>query len=330
MILGLFLQPHTKIDMAKFILKRVLISLIIVFIVSVFAFILMHVLPGDPVRIVLGDEASVEDVNALREELHLNDPLLSQYLKWISGIFTGDYGTSITYMRPVYEIISERLPKTVSIGLPALAIAAIIGIVFGTLSAIRRGTKLDSFLTLLSTLGLGTPTFWIGILLIYIFAVELRILPMKGYMGLSDGFFQYVRYAILPVFCLSLNMVAGITRQTRTNMLDVINQDYIRTARANGISEKKVVFKHALKNALIPVITQIALQVRVVIGGSVIVEQIFNINGIGMLLRESVFNRDYMVVQTSVFFISLVTVFCNLVVDILYGFVNPQIRKSGW
>ena len=317
-------------NMVKFIVKRIFISFVIVFIVSVFAFLLMHILPGDPVRIVLGDEASVEDVNALREELHLNDPLLSQYLKWISGIFTGDYGTSITYMRPAGEIISERLPKTVSIGLPALIIASIVGIIFGTVSAVKRGSKLDSALTLLSTLSLGTPTFWIGILLIYIFAVELRILPMKGYMGPSDGILEYLRYSILPIFCLSLNMVAGITRQTRTNMLDVINQDYIRTARANGISEKKVIFKHALKNALIPVITQIALQVRVVIGGSVIVEQIFNINGIGMLLRESIFNRDYMIVQTSVFFISLVTVFCNLVVDICYGFVNPQIRKSGW
>ena len=233
-------------------------------------------------------------------------------------------------MRPAGEIIAERLPKTVSIGLPALIIASIVGIVFGTVSAVKRGSKLDSALTLLSTLSLGTPTFWIGILLIYVFAVELRILPMKGYMGPSDGILEYLRYSILPIFCLSLNMVAGITRQTRTNMLDVINQDYIRTARANGISEKKVIFKHALKNALIPVITQIALQVRVVIGGSVIVEQIFNINGIGMLLRESIFNRDYMIVQTSVFFISLVTVFCNLVVDICYGFVNPQIRKSGW
>lgn len=316
--------------MYRFILKRVLISLLIVFIVSVFAFFLMHILPGDPVRIVLGDEASVEDVNAMRERLHLNDPLFKQYVKWISGLFTGDYGTSITYMRPVYEIISSRLPKTISIGLPALIIASILGIIFGTLSAIKRGSKLDSFLTILSTLGLGTPTFWIGILLIYVFAVRLKILPMKGYKGISDGLFVYLRYTIMPIFCLSLNMIAGVTRQTRTNMLDVVNQDYVRTARANGISEKKVIFKHSLKNALIPVITQIALQVRVVIGGSVVVEQIFNINGIGMLLREAVFNRDYMIVQTGVLFISLVTVFCNLVVDILYGFVNPQIRKSGW
>lgn len=290
----------------------------------------MHLLPGDPVRIVLGDEASVEDMNALRERLHLNDPLVVQYLKWISGLFTGDYGTSITYMRPVKQIIDERLPKTIAIGLPALIIASIVGIAFGTLSAVKRGTKLDNILTILSTLGLGTPTFWVGILLIYLFAVKLRILPMKGFKGLDEGVFAYMRYAIMPVVCLSLNMVAGVTRQTRTNMLDVINQDYIRTAKANGISPKKVVFKHALKNALIPVITQIALQVRVVIGGSVVVEQIFNINGIGMLLREAVFNRDYMVVQTSVLFISLVTVFCNLFVDIIYGIVNPQIRKSGW
>ena len=146
--------------MKKFVIKRVLISFLIVFIVSVFAFFLMHLLPGDPVRIVLGDEASVEDMNALRERLHLNDPLVVQYLKWISGLFTGDYGTSITYMRPVKQIIDERLPKTIAIGLPALIIASIVGIAFGTLSAVKRGTKLDNILTILSTLGLGTPTFW--------------------------------------------------------------------------------------------------------------------------------------------------------------------------
>ena len=316
--------------MTKFIIKRVFISLLIVFIVSVFAFMLMHILPGDPVRIVLGDEASLEDVMAMRERLHLNDPLVTQYFKWISGLFSGDFGLSITYMRPVHDLISERLPKTVAIGLPALVIAAIVGIIFGTVSAVRRGSLTDSTVTILSTLGLGTPQFWVGILLIYIFAVKLRILPMKGFKMPSEGFWEYFRFAIMPIFCLSINMVAGVTRQTRTNMLDVINQDYVRTARANGISEKKVIFKHALKNALIPVVTQIALQVRVVIGGSVVIEQIFNINGIGMLLREAVFNRDYMIVQTSVLFISLVTVFCNLAVDILYGFINPQIRKSGW
>ena len=314
--------------MGKFIIKRVLISIVVVFLVSVFAFSLMHILPGDPARLSLGEEASQEDVDALREELNLNKPVLEQYFIWISGIFRGDFGQSIQYHRPVLDIMQERLPRTVAIGLPTRVISTIIGIAFGIISAIRRGKFIDQVITFLATIGMGTPVFWIGILGIYLFAMRLGILPIQGFTSPTEDFAKYVHQAILPVFCLSTHQVASVSRQTRTNMLDVINQDYIRTAKANGIRPSSIVFKHALRNALIPIVTVIAMQVRMVIGGSLIVEQVFNIAGIGQLLQTAVGNRDYLIVQGAVLVISLVTVGCNLLVDILYGVVDPRIRKT--
>lgn len=314
--------------MGKFIIKRVLISIVVVFLVSVFAFSLMHILPGDPARLSLGEEASQEDVDALREELNLNKPVLEQYFIWISGIFRSDFGQSIQYHRPVLDIMQERLPRTVAIGLPTLVISTIIGIAFGIISAIRRGKFIDQVITFLATIGMGTPVFWIGILGIYLFAMRLGILPIQGFTSPTEDFAKYVHQAILPVFCLSTHQVASVSRQTRTNMLDVINQDYIRTAKANGIRPSSIVFKHALRNALIPIVTVIAMQVRMVIGGSLIVEQVFNIAGIGQLLQTAVGNRDYLIVQGAVLVISLVTVGCNLLVDILYGVVDPRIRKT--
>ena len=294
--------------MGRFIVKRVLISILIVFLVSIFAFSLMHILPGDPVRLVLGEAAAQEDVDALRAELNLDKPLLEQYWLWIKGIFQGDFGPSITYHRPVIDIMKERLPRTVAIGLPALLISVTLGACFGIISAVKRGTWLDQVISVCSTIGVGTPTFWVGILSIYLFAMKLHILPIQGFTSPSEDFGQYVYKAILPVFCLSLPLIASITRQTRTNMLEVINQDYVRTARANGLKQSSVIFKHALRNALIPIITVVALQVRVVVGGSLIVEQVFNIAGIGALMQQAVGNRDYLIVQGSVLVISLVTV----------------------
>ncbi len=314
--------------MSKFVLKRVLISIVVVFLVSVFSFSLMHILPGDPARLTLGEEASQEDVDALRAELNLDKPILQQYFIWINGVLHGDFGRSIAYHRPVSEIMAERLPRTVAIGLPSLVISVVIGLCFGIISAVKRGKAIDQIITFFATIGMGTPVFWIGILGIYLFAMKLQILPIQGFTSPAEDFGKYVHQAILPVFCLSLHLIASIARQTRTNMLDVINQDYIRTAKANGIRESSIIMKHALRNTLIPIITVIAMQVRVVIGGSLIVEQVFNIAGIGQLLQTAVGNRDYLIVQGAVLVISLVTVGCNLLVDILYGFVDPRIRKT--
>lgn len=314
--------------MLGYLVQRVFISILVVFLVSLFAFSLMQVLPGDPARLALGWEASQDDVDALRKDLNLDKPLLSQYWLWIKNLFNGNFGKSIMYNRPIGDILAERLPRTVAIGIPALIIAVMLGIGSGIISAIRRGKLVDQVLTFLMTMGVGTPVFWVGILGIYVFAIGLKILPIQGFVSPFDDFGKYVHKAILPVFCLSLSLIASVARQTRSNMLEVINQDFIRTARANGIAERSVIFKHALRNALIPIITIIALQMRIVIGGSLLVEQVFNIAGLGSLLTAAIGGRDYLIVQGCVLLISMFTVACNLIVDILYGFVDPRIREA--
>ena len=315
--------------MIDYIIRRLLISILVVFIVSVFVFSVMHMLPGEPVRLAMGYEAAEEDVQRVREELNLTKPLLTQYYLWIKGLFQGDFGISIVYQRTVAELLKERLPRTITLGIPAIIIAVIVGVVFGIISAIRRGKWLDQVITLISTLGIGTPRFWLGIVLIYIFAVGLKLLPMQGYTSPTEDFSMFLKKAIMPVFCMCIVMLASIARQTRSNMLEVLNQDYIRTARANGIPERQIIFKHALKNALIPVITIIGMQARVVVGGSLLVEQVFSIAGIGTMMVLAIGNRDYFVIQSCVLIISLFTVVSNLIVDILYGFIDPRIRYAG-
>ena len=314
--------------MTTYIIRRILISLLVVFLVSVFSFSLLQIMPGDPARLALGYEASEEDVQALREEMNLDKPILTQYYLWLKNLFQGDLGDSVIYKRPVEDMIAERLPRTVSLGVFALVAGIPLGIICGVICAVNRGTFADQGITFAMTMIMGMPVFWIGILAILVFAIWLRILPIQGYTPPTQDFGDFVYHAILPVLCMALGMSASLTRQTRTNVLDSINQDYVRTARANGLSEKSVVYKHALKNALIPVITIVGMQVRVVIGGSLLVEQLFNIPGLGTLLTTALNNRDYMIVQNCTLLISLFTVAANLVVDIAYGFVDPRIRLN--
>lgn len=314
--------------MGKFVVKRLGISLVVILLISVFSFSLVHLLPGDPAVLALGSEASETDVENFREKYNLNKPVTEQYLLWMKGMLQGDLGDSIAYSRPVLSCLAERLPRTVSIGLPALIISSILGILAGIISAVHRGKFVDNFITFLSTVGLGAPQFWLGIVGIWIFGMKLGWLPLSGYVAPEENFGQYVYYGLMPILILSFSLLASVARQTRSNMLEVVNQDYIRTARADGLAERSVIYKHALKNALIPVITTIGMQVRVVVGGSLMVEQVFNIAGIGTLLVSAVNGRDYMVVQGCVFMISLVTVGVNFLIDLLYGVVDPRIRKS--
>ena len=314
--------------MTTYIIRRVLISILVVFIVSIFSFSLMHLMPGDPARLALGYEASEEDVQALRVTYNLDKPVLQQYFIWIKNLFKGELGDSVIHKRPVADMISERLPRTISIGICALIVGVPIGILFGILCAVKRGKFVDQIITFFMTVIMGMPVFWLGIILILVFAVKMKVLPIQGYTPPSTNFAEFLYKATLPTIAMSLGMSAGLCRQTRTNMLDSINQDYIRTARANGLSEGSVVYKHALKNALIPVITIVGMQVRVVIGGSLLVEQLFNIPGLGTLLTTALNNRDYMIVQTCTLLISLFTVGANLLVDIAYGIVDPRIRKT--
>ena len=312
--------------MKKYVAKRLAISVLLIFIISVFSFMLIHILPGDPARLALGYEASEADVQAYRVELHLDKPLVTQYVLWIKGLFQGDFGRSILYNRPNLDILAERLPRTLGIGLPALLISIPLGILVGVICAVRRGKAVDQILTLITTIGIGTPVFWLAIMGIYFFALGMKLLPVSGYTAISENFGDYVRHAILPVSCMSVSMIASIARQTRTNMLDSLNQDFVRTVRANGLSEGSAVYIHALRNALIPVVTTISMQVRVVIGGSLLVEQAFAISGLGSLLTSAINGRDYVMIQNTVLIISLFTVGANFLVDILYGMIDPRIR----
>lgn len=314
--------------MSAFIVKRIFISIFVIFAVSIFSFMILQIMPGDPARLALGYEASEEDVQALREKLNLDKPIITQYVLWIKGVVQGDFGQSVIYKQPINKMMAERVPRTLTLGIPALLVAAPLGIIVGVISAVRRGKALDQILTFLTTVAMGMPIFWTGILSVFIFSVELKLLPLQGYVSPTEDFGQYVTKAILPVFCMALPMIAGIARQTRTNMLDSINQDYIRTARANGLSERSVVFRHALKNAMIPIITVIGMQIRIVVGGSLLVEKVFNVAGLGSILTSSINSRDYIVVMVGVLIISLITVVVNLIVDILYGVIDPRIRLS--
>lgn len=314
--------------MTTYIIRRILISLLVVFLVSVFSFSLLQIMPGDPARLALGYEASEEDVQTLRAQMNLDKPILVQYGLWVKNLFKGDLGDSVIYKRPVADMIAERLPRTVNIGICALIVGIPLGILFGILCAVKRGKVVDQIITFLMTVFMGMPIFWMGILGILIFSIWLKVLPIQGYTPPTKDFGDFIYHAILPVMCMSLGMSAGLSRQTRTNILDSITQDYIRTARANGLSEGSVVYKHALKNALIPVITIVGMQVRIVVGGSMLVEQLFNIPGLGTLLTTALNNRDYLIVQNCTLLISLFTVAANLLVDIAYGFVDPRIRLT--
>ncbi|MHC1691743.1 MAG: ABC transporter permease [Sphaerochaetaceae bacterium] len=314
--------------MTTYIIRRLLISLLVVFLVSIFSFSLMQVMPGDPARLALGFEASEADVQALREEMNLDKPVIQQYILWITNLFKGELGDSVIYKRPVKEMFAERVPRTVSIGICALIVGIPLGIFSGVICAVKRGKLADQIITFSMTMFMGMPVFWVGIITILVFSIWLGILPIQGYVAPNKDFGDFIYHAVLPVVCMSIGMSAGLSRQTRTNLLDSINQDYIRTARANGLSEGSVIYKHALKNALIPVITIIGMLVRIVVGGSLLVEQMFNIPGLGTLLTTALNNRDYMIVQNCTLLISLFTVAANLIVDIAYGFVDPRIRLS--
>ena len=312
-----------------FIVKKVLLSIVTVFAISIFAFLIMQMTPGDPVRAMLGAEADEAIVEATRTELNLDKPLVVQYTLWLKHALRGDFGTSLVLNQDIGEILATRIPVTLSLTIPALIISLILGILIGVLCAVHRGSALDQIMTVLMTTMNGIPVFWIGIMMMYFFGVKLGWLPLMGYTSPFEDFGQYVAKAVMPVTIMAFGPLSSIARQVRTNMLEVINQDYIRTARANGLSENSVKYKHALKNSLIPVITLIALQVRSLVGGSLLGEQVFSIAGMGRLIMVSVMNKDYLVVQATVFVISLFVVACNLILAISYGLVDPRIRLTG-
>jgi peptide/nickel transport system permease protein len=312
--------------MVSYILRRLIQTVIVLIFVSMIAFSLLHITPGDPVLIMLGTEATQIQIDALRHDLGLDQPLPVQYMHWFTNMLQGNLGSSILYRENVTKLIAARVPITFQLGLIALVLSTLLSIPAGILSAVRRGSWLDSAITVSANIGMAVPIFWLGILGIYLFALQLGWLPVQGYTSPFDDFWLNTRQLIMPAICLAVVPLASLTRQTRSSMLEVIRQDYIRTARAKGLKERAVITGHALKNAIVPVVTLLGLQLRNLVGGSVLVEQVFNIPGMGRLMVNAVFNKDYVVVQGTIMVIAIVVALANLAVDISYGYIDPRIR----
>lgn len=318
--------------MTTYIIRRIIHGLIVIFLVTIFIFLVMRLLPGDPLTLYLASAdiagMSEEDVRNLVHKFGLDKPLLLQYIDWIKGVLHGDFGESIIFNDKVGRIIARRLPITLHLGAMAFIISGSLGITFGVLCALRRGKLIDTVLTLMANIGITVPSFWVGILLIYLLALKLKLLPVYGYTSPLDDFWMSTRQSIMPTLCLSFFSLAALARQTRSSVLEVVQQDYIRTAWAKGLKEQVIVVRHTLKNALIPVVTVMGAHVSLIFGGSVLIETVFSVPGMGRLMVEAVFGQDYQVVQAGVLIISLVVVLSNLIVDISYGWFDPRIRYN--
>jgi peptide/nickel transport system permease protein len=317
--------------MFAYIIRRLLMAVVILIIVTLIVFFVMQLLPGDPLVIFLGQQAGSGSISqAQLEQLYvrygLDKPLIMQYLHWIGGVVKGNMGESIYYHEDVGKLLLERFPVTLDLGIRSFIIYNILGIGMGMAAALRRGKWLDSVATVLSYIGVSIPVFWLGLILIYIFGLTLNWFPIAGYTLPTENLLKNIHQSILPVICLSLMGWAVIARQTRSSMLEVISQDYIRTAWAKGLTERVVILKHMLKNCLIPVITLMGIGLGLMLGGQVFIEQVFAIPGIGRLLVSSVFAQDYQVVQSATLVIAFIVILVNLLVDISYGWFDPRIR----
>ncbi len=316
--------------MSAYIIRRLLQGLIVLIIVSIFIFLIMRVLPGDPLLLFITsndlDILSEEQLQAFRVEFGIDKSMPLQYFDWIGKLFRGNFGKSIVYNDRVGTLLGERFPVTAHLGIMSVIFSACVGITLGLVAALRRGKAVDTLATSLANFGISIPNFWLGVLMIYFFGLYLDILPIQGYTSPFEDFWLSSRQLIMPVFCLSVLPLASQARQTRSSMLEIIRQDYIRTAWSKGLSERRIVLKHVLKNGLIPVITLLGIQVSLIFGGSVLIETVFNIPGMGRLLVDSVFSQDFPVVQGVGLIIAIIVVITNIAVDISYGWIDPRIR----
>ncbi|MFJ7184537.1 nickel ABC transporter permease [Lysinibacillus xylanilyticus] len=302
--------------MTLFILKRLAQIIPVTLGVTLVVFLIMQMIPGDPAIILAGEGASQETVNELRENLGLNKPLAIQYTDYIKDLLQGDMGNSLKNHQPVFEEITARLPITIELAFYSILITIVLGLIAGIISAIRPYSFMDVGLMIVALLGISLPSFWLGILLMYVFSVQLHWLPVAGW--------DSAKHIILPAITLGAGGAAIVARMTRSSMLEVVNQDYIRTAKAKGLRGYVIILKHALRNALIPVITVVGLQFGSLLGGTVLVESVFAVNGLGRMIVDAIRTRDIPVVQGGVLVASLIFVFINLFVDILYRFFNKR------
>lgn len=307
--------------MTTYVLRRLLSAIPVLFLVSCLVFLMLDLVPGDAVDALIGQTEgtiSPEDAAMLREELGLNDPIPVRYVHWVTGVMHGDFGTSIASRQPVLELIIDRFPSTLQLTVVSMGLAIVLGFAIGALAAINRGNLIDSVTMAFGMIGVSMPSFWLGLLLLLVFAVKLQWFPV-----ISDGGWGGL---VLPMLTLGLRAAAIISRLVRSTLIEVMNQDYIRAARAKGLTGWSVVWSHALKNTLIPIVTVVGLQLASLLGGAIIVETVFVRRGMGQLVVNAIQVRDFPVVQGTILFIALVYVLVNLGVDLLYGFLDPRIR----
>ena len=314
--------------MLIFIIRRLIQAIPVVFMASIGVFLLLHLLPGDPAQMLAGTDTSPETLEAIREDLGLNKPLPVQYLIWLEHVARGDLGKSILSKIPVSQLISQRLPATLELAIAGEILTILIGIPLGVIAAVKQRTKMDLGITSFISLGLAVPNFWLGILLIIVFAVMLGWMPPGGRGDFSRDPLTALKFIALPAITLALPAAMNLSRLTKASVLEVFYEDYVRTARAKGLSGRLVVVRHVLRNSLIPVITAVGLEFGRLLGGSIIVESVFAWPGLGTLMLSAIGNRDYVIVQAGLLMLVMIFIAVNLLTDLAYGFLDPRIRLA--
>ncbi|WP_188851673.1 ABC transporter permease [Aureimonas glaciei] len=312
--------------MLAYFVRRVLAAIPVMVVVALFVFLLLRLTPGDPAAIIAGDMATPQQLDDIREALGLNQPLTTQFVTWSAQLLTGDFGTSLISKTPVTTLIGQRLEPTISLALLTMALTILISVPLGVLAAWKHGSWIDNLVMTICVVGFSIPIFVIGYILIQIFALDLKWLPVQGFRSVFEGFGPFLQRAILPALTLASIYIALIARMTRAAMLDVLGEDYVRTARAKGLDERKVLFRHALRNAAVPILTVIGTGFALMISGVVVTESVFNIPGLGRLTVDAILARDYPVIQGLILFTSGIYVAINLLIDLSYAFLDPRIR----
>lgn len=314
--------------MRGFLIRRFLQMLLALLGVSIVVFALVQIVPGDPVRVALGTRFDQQLYDSLRERMGLDRPIIEQYFSWLGGALTGDLGVSFRNGEPVTQLIIERLPATITLAFAALAFALIVALPAGIISAVRTGTVLDYAVSAASQVGISLPDFWAGVMYILLFSLSLGWLPSSGFSPIGDGLWEWARHLVLPALAVGLISGSIITRFVRSAVLEALNQDYVRTARAKGLSEWQIVRRHVLPNAWIPIVTVVGLQLGFLLGGVVVTEVIFAWPGLGRLALTAVKDRDFTVLQGSVLYIAFMFLIINLIVDVIYAWLDPRVRYS--
>jgi peptide/nickel transport system permease protein len=312
--------------MLSYFLRRLLMAIPVLLVVALSVFLLLRLSPGDPATIIAGDMANPEQVANIRHALGLDQPIHSQFLIWMGNLLQGDFGTSLISQTPVSSMITQRLEPTISLAIAAILITVLVAVPLGVIAAWRQGSWIDNVVMSTSVIGFSVPVFVIGYLLIQVFAIELRWLPVQGFRSMDQGVAEYLRRLVLPALTLSSVYIALIARMTRASMLEVLQEDYIRTARAKGLSQRVVLFRHALRNAGVPILTVIGAGFTLMVSGVVVTESVFNIPGLGRLIVDAVLARDYPVIQALILLTAGLYVVINLLIDLSYAITDPRIR----